>query len=847
MNVSSNPNHQIELEQNQTQQEILSTNNNNNKNNHNHHNQSDLISKPHSELTIKSASTSSNHQSISTENFSNDLKIHSDQIPIQDDLLTSTDDRELEPKLDSNIIGKSRKRSAEAPPSSTLSSPSSSDSEYRQKRAASEPLQQIFKNSSSSSPVLPHLSPSSSSLSNHLTEIDMVGCLPLEVWVYVASLLNEKELIKLSCTNSKIRKSLIGIPILWSNHLTLEISNPNMTEQIDTLFIQRSLRLPNFDNLPNLSSNTTISRWLNSNLNFNYILKKLIIKLKSPNFSLDERTNRLIIIPEENYWNVSILSHNLKILKSLMLNQFSKLFGLFNLEINLEAHFEHTLLVGREIWNLIQTPWARSVIHYRFAIGFPLARLPPRTLIGLTAWMPSLETLEIEIISNISSTHKKAAQREPKMILGGGHDMIEPSNSNSINTNEKKLKRLSLTGFDLSTLILPIQLRFPKLIELELKNINWNYKSFYQFLFISNQLISLSIWQIEFDLLESDLDELPMDWPFWNTIEEEMNEINDSSDSQQQSTKSITATPMITLNKLKELELGGVTTPLIWTILNETTSSSNNNSTTIINPILKMPNLKKITLEIMVLDEDELSLIELPNLAPLINSFSIRRCSLKDEADLYNCIRCLPYLEMLDLRQTEPITSNLINALALSVPNIIYLDVRGCGWVPVTSVARLAETIRDSSEGIRRITKIGVDLPPLDDWEGWEAWRWLEFTHELIDEEEWKIRRRDKKDKFKESDLLLSPSQIDQQQVLVENSEEGEDDDDDDEISEEEEEEEEEESGESLEDDELINNNHNNKINQSNNDDDDNDSSKIVPQDRHKSRVIIPPPSHPRT
>lgn len=72
----------------------------------------------------------------------------------------------------------------------------------------------------------------------------------------------------------------------------------------------------------------------------------------------------------------------------------------------------------------------------------------------------------------------------------------------------------------------------------------------------------------------------------------------------------------------------------------------------------------------------------------------------------------------------------------------------------VASVARLAETVRDSSDGMRRLEHIGVDLPPSDDWEGWEAWRWLDFTHVLLDEEEWKERRRYKKDKGREREEL---------------------------------------------------------------------------------------------
>ncbi|PLW33444.1 hypothetical protein PCANC_17861 [Puccinia coronata f. sp. avenae] len=104
-------------------------------------------------------------------------------------------------------------------------------------------------------------------------------------------------------------------------------------------------------------------------------------------------------------------------------------------------------------------------------------------------------------------------------------------------------------------------------------------------------------------------------------------------------------------------------------------------------------------------------------------------------------------LELLDCRLTENITSNLINALALSVPNIRHLDVRGCPYVHVTSVARLAETIRDSSDSERRIEYIGVDEPlepnfglesaqedsvRWEIWQLWQAWNWLEFTHDLL-------------------------------------------------------------------------------------------------------------------
>lgn len=106
-------------------------------------------------------------------------------------------------------------------------------------------------------------------------------------------------------------------------------------------------------------------------------------------------------------------------------------------------------------------------------------------------------------------------------------------------------------------------------------------------------------------------------------------------------------TPAVVLNNLRELELAGVSTPVIWSIVGELTP----------NPVLRMPALKRLVLESMELDEEEQALLDLPLLAPQIQELVVRTCSLRDEADLYHCIRCLPYLEVVS-RQLSSHTNN---------------------------------------------------------------------------------------------------------------------------------------------------------------------------------------------
>lgn len=93
--------------------------------------------------------------------------------------------------------------------------------------------------------------------------------------------------------------------------------------------------------------------------------------------------------------------------------------------------------------------------------------------------------------------------------------------------------------------------------------------------------------------------------------------------------------PPINSTNLLELHLLGEGTPHIWSVLGEC----------IQNPIIKMPKLEKLVCESLDLEEEEQALIDLADLAPSLREISIRNCILRDEVDLYHCIRCLPDLE----------------------------------------------------------------------------------------------------------------------------------------------------------------------------------------------------------
>ncbi|EGG02344.1 uncharacterized protein MELLADRAFT_110221 [Melampsora larici-populina 98AG31] len=638
---------------------------------------------------------------------------------------------------------KNRKRSAEAPASSNLSTPSSSRSDPRPKRATSEPLQQRNKLSPSPTVLVTsnNFSPTTtttnttnttnftpSSLDSHPSI--MLGSLSLEILVYVASLVGERELIRLACCSRPLRLALLALPFLWSQRLTIEISNPSTVEQVQTLFFERADPRRYQALSPPISTHGPIGRWIvHSQATRDRPLRRLSLRLAPPLLSLNERGNRYVIIPDQPYWNTNLLVHNLRAIRSLLNLNFGLMYvGLMELDIRLDGQFDQTLQIAHELWTFIQTPWARTVVDFKFLVSYPYARIPPRTLFGLMTWMPDLKSVEIEVVPGVSGIHRKPTSRDPKFALGGGNEIPEqdPNGEPMIS----KLERISLVGMELGQLVLPDQ--FPVLRSLLLKNVGWG-RMLFSLLRKSPNLVSLILYSVEFEH-ESD-DEVPLDLSFWENLDEEMSELGSDESALGQ-----LRPPPIQLNSLKNLELAGITTPVIWSLIGDL----------IPNPIIKMPNLKRLMMESMELDEEEQALIELTTLAPLIKEMVVRNCTLREEADLYHCIRCLPYLEMLDLRQTENITSQLINALALSVPNISYLDVRGCGWVQIGSVARLAETIRDSSDGLKRLELIGVDLPGYDDWEGWEAWKWLEFTHVLIDVEEWKERRRYRKDKGKE-------------------------------------------------------------------------------------------------
>lgn len=338
---------------------------------------------------------------------------------------------------------------------------------------------------------------------------------------------------------------------------------------------------------------------------------------------------------------------------------------------------------------------------------------------------------------------RRQQQRQQRFVLGGTEFSEMTPGLRSAQLIPCTIERLHLEGICFSPNLLLLPQLFPNLKFLVLRSITWG-RMIYELIRRSPSLEILKLIDFCFDQeMEEDL---PSDWNF-NSWEDEMSETGSDEGG-----VTLRAPPINSTN-LTELHLMGEGTPHIWSVLGES----------IQNPIIKMPRLEKLVCEALDLEEEEQALIDLSDLAPNLREISIRNCILRDEVDLYHCIRCLPDLELLDCRLTENITSNLINALALSVPNIRHLDVRGCPYVHVTSVARLAETIRDSSDSERRIEYIGVDKPPeplfglesaqedsvkWEIWQLWQAWNWLDFTHVLLDQEEWKARHRGRKDKM---------------------------------------------------------------------------------------------------
>lgn len=604
-----------------------------------------------------------------------------------------------------------------------------------------------------------------------IDDLPLIGCLPLDLLVYIATFVGENELIKLTSCSRTLRSGLIRCRFLWANQLTLNVARPDLADQIRTLYLERihstepALMTPSH----NSSTHSLTAKWLaRMNQDVNLTLKRLRIRLHAPQVTIDAIQNKLVIIPDEPYWNTQSIILNFKLIKDLMhkplfssstidarsaSHQPTEPDGLHSLEIRLDGQFEQTLAAAHEAWLLCQTPWAKTLKEYRLSVGYGLARIPSFSLVALSTWMPSLKTFEIRITSLTSPHHQDSnLRRQQQRFVLGGTDVTETTPGlKSAQLIPCRIENLHLEGLCFSNnlqpanhqlLILPHH--FPNLKRLVLKSITWGRMIFELIRRSSLSLESLKLDDFSFDQeLEEDL---PSDWNF-NYWEDDTSEVG----SDEGGMISVKVPPIQTVS-LKELELIGEGTPHIWSVLGEC----------IQNPIIKMPNLENLVCECLDLEEEEQALIDLADLAPNLRQLAIRNCILRDEVDLYHCIRCLPDLEVLDFRLTENITSNLINTLALSVPNIRHLDVRGCPYVQVTAVARLAEMIRDSSDSERRIELIGVDKPMRPNfglesaqedsvkwevWQLWQAWSWLEFTHVLLDEEEWKERHRGRKGK----------------------------------------------------------------------------------------------------
>ncbi|KAA1111544.1 hypothetical protein PGT21_003724 [Puccinia graminis f. sp. tritici] len=671
---------------------------------------------------------------------------------------TTTTDQQQQPNTTTKPH--SRKRSAEptSAASASLEQPDSDSSDSRHKRAASEPLHHPNNKRPTPSPPLP-MNSNLRIRQTQSNDLPLIGCLPLDLLLYIASFVGESELIRLSCCNKSLRRALIRTRFLWTRQLTLNVARTDLADQIRTLYLDRiqSTQPTHLTTSPPPPPTSTTAKWLSRiNKNKDLILNTLRIRLHGPQVTIDTIHNKLVIIPDEPYWNTQALIFNFKLIKELMHKPLSPSSSelepgtpqperLQVLDIRLDGQFEQTLTAAHEAWSLAQTPWAKTIKEYRLSVGYGLARIPSFSLIALSSWMPNLKSFEVRMgtLTANEPSLRRQQQRQQRFVLGGtDFNEITPG-LRSAQLIPCTIERLHLEGICFSPNLLILPQLFPNLKFIILKSLTWG-RMIYELIRRSPGLEILKMIDFCFDQeMEEDL---PSDWNF-NCWEEDVSETGSDEGGM-----TLKAPPINAMN-LIELHLLGEGTPHIWSVLGEC----------IQNPIIKMPKLEKLVCESLDLEEEEQALIDLADLAPNLREISIRNCILRDEVDLYHCIRCLPDLELLDCRLTENITSNLINALALSVPNIRHLDVRGCPYVHVTSVARLAETIRDSSDSERRIEYIGVDKPleptfalesaqedsvKWEIWQLWQAWNWLDFTHVLLDQEEWKARNRGRKDKM---------------------------------------------------------------------------------------------------
>jgi hypothetical protein len=157
----------------------------------------------------------------------------------------------------------------------------------------------------------------------------------------------------------------------------LNVARTDLADQIRTLYLERIQFTQPTHITPSQPPTSTSAKWLTRiNKTKDLILKTLRIRLHGPQVTIDTIHNKLVIIPDEPYWNTQALIFNFKLIKELMHKPLSPSSDQLDpatpqperlqvLDIRLDGQFEQTLTAAHEAWSLAQTPWAKTIKEYR--------------------------------------------------------------------------------------------------------------------------------------------------------------------------------------------------------------------------------------------------------------------------------------------------------------------------------------------------------------------------------------------------------------------------------------------------------------------------------------------------
>lgn len=252
--------------------------------------------------------------------------------------------------------------------------------------------------------------------------------------------------------------------------------------------------------------------------------------------------------------------------------------------------------------------------------------------------LPRLEAFVFKSASNIKASH--TANSDGSMVFGQTFDLDpespDPNVQAFLSQEHPSLRHITFVGVRLPSIFF-----IPKLLanlrSLELFDVSWG-RMIFELLRKTPALEYLHLHN--FDLLQEAHSELPMDWesdwvrPFTLQIlrhgADETPQLEEEPDFDSDEPFRPTT---IVLPHLREIIVESEAPP-IWSCLGDSCQ----------NPVISMPNLRKLSIIDVDLELEEAALMELPSLAPKIQELRVSSTLLSGE-DLFDCIKALPDLE----------------------------------------------------------------------------------------------------------------------------------------------------------------------------------------------------------